>query len=303
MDSHKFLNTYSDLQIFATSLKKKYSTNSIISFKNDWHNFVIFCQLHQLQPLPASIETVCLFIDKQAKDKKMASLKRALISISHVHHAFDLADPTKSIRTKAMLNKIKLDKKDDSKQTEAMSLEMLTDLDNQLCQSKELKDIRDLVIWYLMFELLLKRSELRDLKVEDIIFDDSDNCMVQLQQHYYPISQKTASLLNCWLMASQLSDSYLFRGLDRHQNVSDTHLNDSSIYRIFRRASELLNLNVQFSGLSARVGATTELSKSGYTICEIQAMGRWASPAMPNQYIGNTTLSEKQKAIFKNKPE
>lgn len=301
MDKSLFLTPDIDIETFASCLKKKYSHNSLVSFKNDWINFVVFCQLHQVSALPASTTAIRVFIEKQAKDKKLASIKRSLISISHIHSAFEFKDPTRTSQVKVALGKIRLDKRDDSKQTEGITLDMLADLERQLSHSAELKDIRDLVIWHLMFELLLKRGELRDLTLDDVCFDELGNCLIQLQRSFYPLSQETTVLLNNWLNASQLSEGYLFRGLDRHQNLSSSNLNDSSIYRIFRRANELLNLDIQFSGLSARVGATKELSKCGYTVHEIQEMGRWVSPAMPNQYIGNVERSELQKSKFKTK--
>lgn len=299
MDKKRFLSTELDIATLNTHLKKDYSNNSLLSFKNDWNNFVLFCQFHHVVALPASTTAIRIFIEKQAKEKKLSSIKRSLISISHIHAAFDLKDPTKTAQVKVALGKIRLDKKDDNKQTEGITAMMLDKLETLLSHSVELKDIRDLCIWHLMFELLLKRGELRDLQLDDVCFDESNHGMVKLQQCYYPLSDGTNHLLTNWINASQITDGYLFRAIDRHQNVSDKHLNDSSIYRVFRRANELLDLDIQFSGLSARVGATKELAKSGYSIHEIQEMGRWVSPAMPNQYIGNIERSERQKSRFK----
>ncbi|MGF1900471.1 tyrosine-type recombinase/integrase [Aliivibrio sifiae] len=296
-----FLSTELDVETLDTHLNKRYSHNSLLSFKNDWNNFVLFCQLYHVVALPASTTAIRIFIEKQAKEKKLSSIKRSLVSISHIHTAFDFKDPTKTAQVKVALGKIRLDKKDDNKQTEGITSVMLDKLEALLSHSVELKDIRDLCIWHLMFELLLKRGELRDLQLADVCFDEANNGVVKLQECYYPLSKGTSHLLINWINASQITNGYLFRAIDRHQNLSDKHLNDSSIYRVFRRANELLDLDIQFSGLSARVGATKELAKSGYSIHEIQEMGRWVSPAMPNQYIGNIERSERQKSRFKTK--
>ncbi|MCE4936124.1 tyrosine-type recombinase/integrase [Aliivibrio fischeri] len=302
MDKNHFLSTQLDTETLAACLTKSYSQNSLISFKNDWNNFVEFCQLNNVIALPASTTAIRIFIEKQAKVKKLASIKRALISISHIHTAFEYKNPTQSIQVKSALGKIRVDKVNDNKQTEGISSDMLDELRHQLFNSVELKDIRDLAIWHLMFELLLKRGELRDLQLDDICFNDETNsCLVQINQNYYAISEETTELLNRWLQHSNIHDGHLFRAIDRHQNVAINGLNDSSIYRIFRRANELLNLEINFSGLSARVGATKELALRGYSIHEIQEMGRWVSPAMPNQYIGNNERSERQKSVFKTK--
>ncbi|OCH17115.1 tyrosine-type recombinase/integrase [Aliivibrio logei] len=301
MNTVTFLNDELTIQELQSILKKDYSDNSLVSFKNDWVNFVHFCQLHQVNALPASTTAIRIFIEKQAKEKKMSSIRRSLISISHIHIAFEFKDPTKNAQVKASLGSIRLAKKDDSKQTEGITSQMLKKLEYQLSESVELKDIRDLAIWHLMFELLLKRGELRDLKVTDVSFNDEGLGLIKMKEYYYPLSIKISQLLTRWLEASQILEGYLFRSMDRHENLSLNHLNDSSIYRIFRRANILLNHTVNFSGLSARVGATKELSKKGYSIQEIQEMGRWISPAMPNQYIGQTKRSEEQKKIFQTK--
>jgi len=55
---------------------------------------------------------------------------------------------------------------------------------------------------------------------------------------------------------------------------------------------------LKFSGQSARVGAVQELSEQGYKIKEIQEFGRWLSPAMPYQYVGNKGTAEQEKLKF-----
>ena len=85
------------------------------------------------------------------------------------------------------------------------------------------------------------------------------------------------------------------------KNLLKQPLDDSSIYRILRRASDILGLadNHHFSGNSIRVGAAQELSKQGLKVREIQDFGRWLSPAMPAQYVGYTGTAESEKMKFK----
>jgi hypothetical protein len=68
-----------------------------------------------------------------------------------------------------------------------------------------------------------------------------------------------------------------------------------------RRASDLLNLSTEhrFTGQSARVGAAKELEKQGYNLKEIQAFGRWLSPAMPAQYLDKADIADHEKLRFK----
>ena len=108
--------------------------------------------------------------------------------------------------------------------------------------------------------------------------------------------------LERWLSFTGLEEELpVFRAIDKHENIGLQPLDDSSIYRILRSASDLLQLaeNHHFSGNSIRVGAAQELSKQGLKVREIQDFGRWLSPAMPAQYVGYTGTAESEKMKFK----
>ena len=66
-----------------------------------------------------------------------------------------------------------------------------------------------------------------------------------------------------------------------------------------RSASDALGLTKGFSGQSARVGGALQLAKQGMKTKDIQTFGRWSSPAMPYQYIGNRTKAEQEKLRYK----
>ncbi|MGT0149922.1 hypothetical protein ACT691_11735 [Vibrio metschnikovii] len=60
-------------------------------------------------------------------------------------------------------------------------------------------------------------------------------------------------------------DGAVFAQLIRAQCSSHRPLDDSSIYRILRRAGDLLALpHLKFSGQSDRIGAVKELAEQGY---------------------------------------
>lgn len=293
-----FSSTIVDDQLLNQLTNNKYSANSLISIINDWNRFVEFCQTKSVSPFPSSVTAVRLYIQSQRKIRKLSSLKRYLISIGIIHRCNNLSDPTNHRQVKFLLQELRLEKKNDAKQASSFELKHLKLLNEKLDKSDDSKDIRDVCVWNIMFETMIKRSELKSLGTGQIEWLD-DCAILSIEKESYRLSEPTSGYLNRWLSVANISDGIVFRSINRHGSVGIELLNDSSIYRILRRASDELGLKVKFSGQSTRVGATQELAQQGVTLKDIQAFGRWSSPAMPAQYLGNKSTSEREKSKFK----
>lgn len=259
--------------------------------------FVEFCQTKSVSPLPASITAVRLYIEMVSLNRKYSTVKRYVVTISLIHKVLSLADPTKNSRVQTALGAIRLNKVGDLKSTQAFKREDLDALSKALQTSPSYKDWRDLAIYHVMYEGLLKRFELRELSLQDITIEQES--MMLLVGGDEIVLSRTASLsLSRWLNVRGSLGQYVFTAIDRHGNLSFDQLNDSSIYRILRSASDMLGLSYTFSGQSLRVGAAQELAKQGLKIREIQDAGRWLSPAMPYQYVGNDAQAELEKMRY-----
>ncbi|WCE32635.1 tyrosine-type recombinase/integrase [Vibrio sp. SCSIO 43137] len=169
-----------------------------------------------------------------------------------------------------------------------------------LSSCPEIRGIRDLSIYFVMFECALKRSELKKLQIEDISLQKS-HALLRVGENKYQLSELACKAISKWVRLLYGSQGVLFRRIDKHSNIGTGQLDDSSIYRILRRASDLLGLpeHMKFNGQSARVGATKELQTQGYKLKEIQDFGRWMSPAMPAQYLEKTSTAEGEMAKFR----
>lgn len=251
-----------------------YSRNSLLSFQNDWQVFVEYCREMKVSPLPAAVTAVRRFVEKQAISRKASSIKRYVITVSMMHRLHSLKDPTRHREVRFTLNRLYQDKADEATQANAFHYTHLLTLQEKLGASKRLKDIRDLLIWTLCFECMLKRSELAVISVNDVSL-------------------------------TGITDGPLLRRINKHQQLGDAPMDHSSIYRVFRRAASELGVegSLTFSGQSPRVGATQDLADSGLSIKEIQQQGRWKSPAMPAQYVGNKKARDEAMDKFKRKLE
>lgn len=278
----------------------KYASNTLISFKNDWNNFLSFCSAEHIPALPAKPDTVHRYIEQMAKKRKLASLKRYMVTISLIHRCHNLSDPCAKAEIRIAMKKQQLEKHDDSQNAAPFRDEHLQQLVDYFELSTKPKDVRDLAIWAVMFEAMLKRSELAALCVENLYIHSSGLIDLEVGSTTISLSSIASKALQRWLMLGMVNDGFVFRRIDRHGNIGDKPLDHSSIYRVFRRASEELGLGNTslFSGQSPRVGAAQDLSDAGLSIVEIQEQGRWKSPAMPAQYVGNTDRHEKEISKF-----
>ncbi|MDO6707013.1 tyrosine-type recombinase/integrase [Photobacterium sp. 1_MG-2023] len=301
----KFSVPIEDVEAWRILTHQQYSANTLLAFKNDWNHFLEFCLETKMAPLPAAVKTVHEFIDRMAQKRKLASLKRYIVTIGLVHRCHALPDPCRHTEVRLVLNKYRIEKQDDYKNAAAFRDDHLQQLLDVFALATKPKDLRDMAIWSVMFEAMLKRSELAALTVEDLEIAPSGLISLLVKEHRIELSSLASQALQRWLTIGSLGAGILFRRIDRHGNIGDQALDHSSIYRVFRRAGDELGISHEtiFSGQSPRVGAVKDLSDAGVTIHEIQSQGRWKSPAMPAQYAGHKDKHDTEIARYvKKKP-
>ncbi|SIO39035.1 tyrosine-type recombinase/integrase [Salinivibrio sp. ES.052] len=277
-----------------------YSQNTLLSYRNDWHVFVAFCQEQNVTSLPCAVTTLRRFAEITANRRKISAVRRMIITVGLVHKLHRFKDPSKHREVKYAMARLLQAKLPESREATPFQSHHLAALNQQLAPSKRLKDIRDRLVWSLSYEGLLKRSELAALSVDDLI-TNKEQAFILVGDQRVPLSESVARLLMDWLDKTGIHQGPLLRRINKHNHLGEAPLDPSSIYRIFRRASSMLGESVTFSGQSPRVGATRALANKGMTIKQIQHLGRWKSPAMPAQYVGNTVASEQAKARYRHK--
>ncbi|EGU47033.1 hypothetical protein VII00023_02119 [Vibrio ichthyoenteri ATCC 700023] len=274
-----------------------YASSSLLAMTKDWNLFVEFCQSKLVTPLPASTTATRQYIEKVAREKKYATVKRYTVTIALLHRLLSLPDPTQNQNVQQTLASIRIDKKGDAQQTPAFGAQQLTQLTEILSRSSSIKDWRNLAIYHVMYQSLMKRKDLRDLEFEQLHQTD-ERISISIGDSHYQLNDESTVIMRRWLNMRGSQGRFVFTSIDRHENIGIEPLNDSSIFRILRAASEMLNLDVLFSGQSLRVGAVEALAQQGMKPKDIQYVGRWLSPAMPYQYLGNKAQSELEKMQF-----
>lgn len=300
-ERNQFISTFSnlvELEDINSLTDNSYSHNSLLAMRKDWNLFSEFCQIKHVRPIPASSTAVRLFLEREAQKRKYATIKRYGVTISLVHRVLGVADPTSTQAIQTLMARLRLDKKHDATSAQPFTLKHLTMITQRLESSTKLKDKRDLAIYYVMFECMLKRSELKALSHQDV-FGERLSKQLSIGDAIYSLSESASLYLGRWIESIAYSSGPLFTAIDKHGVTSHNPLDDSSIFRILRNASSKLGLDVQFSGQSLRVGAVENLAKQGKKVREIQQLGRWQSAAMPYHYLGNKAQAEEEKIVFK----
>jgi integrase len=139
------------------------------AYESDWRHFFAFCQELELQELPATPETVCLYLSALAdKQAAVSTIVRRLTSISAIHRAAGHDSPAKNDIVARVLKGVKRTYGRPPEQAKALSWH---DLSRLLAQCDSLMiGLRDAAILALGWSSALRRSELVALDIGDLDF-------------------------------------------------------------------------------------------------------------------------------------
>ena len=163
-----------------------------------------------------------------------------------------------------------------------------------------LRGIRDRALLLVAYDSLCRRSELVSLQVEDLIISESlpvKTLRLRLRRsktdqeaagRWLYLSVAAQQALNEWLIAADLDNGKIFRGIKKKGELSEG-LNSSHINRIYKRIaiSSKLDPSIiqQISGHSMRVGGAQNLMASGASLPIIMSRGRRSKVDTVMRYI------------------
>ncbi|MEZ9709320.1 tyrosine-type recombinase/integrase [Vibrio breoganii] len=277
-----------------------YSESSLKAMASDWNRYLAFCAKAKQEPFTFNEDAMLQFLAVMSSTLKFSTVRRTLIHVSLILRIHGIKDPSRQSRITQCLAGISLDKNGDSKVTKALTLEDLDYLHRELGESDKSKDLRDLAMCYVMFECALNRKALRELKLSDVV-DTSGDLLVNVETSSYRLSKNGNVVLSRYLELCKPEQGALFVRVSKYGNLKDGSLNDSSIFRVMRRMSQVLGYagTEELSGNSCRVGAVQQLSTEGMSLRDIQAFGRWVSPVMPAIYLNMHGLAKEHVLQFK----
>jgi len=270
-----------------------------------WRAFGEWCAAHDLSRLPCSAATLVRYIsDRAASGVRPSSLQVALAAIARRHQDAGAIAPHGDPAFQRVWRGIRRAHGLAQRRVAPAVVDELRAMAGTLPDTT--RGLRDRAMLVVGFAGALRRSELVDLNLDDVIFrarglhvivrrskDDQEGAgaLVGLP---VGVSAETCPVrtLRAWLaVSSRKRGDALFCSVDRHGHVRGRRLHGHNVASLVKRAAAAAGLDpALYSGHSLRAGLATSAANAGKDDRTIMAQGRWTSRTMVDRYVRNATL-------------
>lgn len=278
--------------------------NTLAAYAGDWSRFAAWCAAHGLTARPAAPVTVAAYIAQLADaGRKVATIERALVSISQAHRVAGLESPTKSAEVSEV--------RKGARKTLGIAQRQVAPLAvPELRAAVEATDagllgLRDRALILVGFAAALRRSELVSLDVADLDFA-TEGLVVTLRRsktdqegagRKIAVPYASAPELcpvraaRAWMDAAAIVAGPVFRGVGRGETVSAERLSAQSVAVVVKRLADRASLDAErFSGHSLRAGFATAAARAGRGERQIMRQTGHRSEKMVRRYVREAAL-------------
>ena len=274
------------------------AVNTLRAYRSDWTAFGAWCETHTRQALPASPETVALYLAAAAESLKPATLQRRLASISQAHQVAGYETPTRSAPVRTVWQGLVNTHGVAPAQKAPLLVPELLALVGTC--ARDAQGMRDRALLLLGFAGAFRRSELVGLDVSDISFgadgvtatvrrsktdQQGAGRLVGIPRGAAPESCPVRAL-RAWVQCAGLKEGPLFRGVNRHGTVQTCRLTAQAVALVVKRRAAAAGLEpAQFAGHSLRAGLATSAAAAGASERSIMAQTGHRSERVARRYI------------------
>ncbi|MBY6217881.1 tyrosine-type recombinase/integrase [Qipengyuania aquimaris] len=277
-------------------LEGAYAPATMRSYRADVEAFENWCVENGIKrPFPASVETVCCFLEDQGQSKASSTVQRRLYAIRKVHRLLRLTDPTYDEDINLAMRKVRRQQSIRPRQAKGLTRNYLDNLlDSEPATPWGLRNRAMLALGY---ELMTRRSELIALRNQDITERRDGTFRVLIRRSKADpygqgriafTSKRTGDLLREWLACRGPTIEWLFCPIYRG-SVIDRCLETTSIRSVIKEAARRCGLPpdqvASFSAHSMRVGAAQDLLAGGFNTAAIMRAGGWKSVNVLARYL------------------
>lgn len=283
--------------------------STLRGYKSDWRHFCRWCEGHGLCPLPASPESVALYIAECARRLKAGSIQRRLNAIAEAHKAVGLDSPTAAGIVKNTLKGIK-------RKLGTAAVQKSPALTDDIRTMVSVADsgligLRDRALILLGFAGAFRRSEVVGLDMGDLDLG-RDGLTVTLRRSKtdqdgagrkigipYGSNPDTCPVrvLQSWLEAARVANGPVFRSINRHGQVRQTRLAPADVARIVKKLAVRAGLDAsKYAGHSLRAGHATAAAVAGASERSIMRQTGHRSVQMVRRYIRDGSLFRENSA-------
>jgi len=276
-------------------IKAATSANTRKAYRSDVRHFKYCGGL-----LPATAEYIISYLEKNAASLNPRTLSRRLTALKQWHTTQGFPDPTSHPMVRKTLAGIMNVHGVPKNKALALTIEQLAQIVEILERSGSLINYRDSALLQIGFFGAFRRSELVNIKVEqikelhegiEILIPRSKTdqtgqgkiCAIPYGKD--KICPVTALIL--WLNKSNINHGPIFRKITKNGTLSQQALAEESVTFVLRRAiTKLGHVNINdFSSHSLRRGFATSASKNGASLPAIMRQGRWQHEGTVIEYI------------------
>jgi site-specific recombinase XerD len=290
-------------------LRASRAENTRRAYAADWRNFTVWASSAGLVSLPATPETVGLYMAAEASHLRPGTLARHLVAITAAHRAAGHQLDTRAAPIRETLTGIK---RTHGTRQSSKAPAVVADLKAMLkSQLDTLAGLRNRALLLLGFAGAFRRSELVRLDVEDLEFAPA-GLVVTLRRSKtdqegegrkvgvpYGSRLETCPVrtLKAWLETADISTGPLFREINRGDRLTAPYtdkkgrqrgvrLGDKAVALIVKRTAEAAGLDpAKYAGHSLRAGLATSAAAAGASERSIMATTGHRSVQMVRRYI------------------
>lgn len=275
----------------ATATRKAYAS--------DLRDFAAFCHELGESMLPATAQTVALYLTNLAATKTVATIRRRMVSIAQAHKERQFENPVANAQVQAIVSGITRTKGTAQRKKDALTGEHLR---NALLtiSTDTLKGKRDKAMLLLAFACAGRRSEIAALNVEDIRFEKS-GLVVTIRRSKTDQSGAGREIgvplvanqglcavraLKTWLEASGIDGGAIFRTFSCKSELNGNRIDGKDVSRLVQRVVGNAGIEGDFAAHSIRAGfITTAASTKGVSEVDIQRVSGHRSVAILRGYV------------------
>jgi site-specific recombinase XerD len=254
------------------------SNATLRAYRADWRHFDEWCRAKGFAALPASPDTVGLYLGEIAATHRPATLSRRLTSINKVHRVAGLPAPAlmEHLSVGEVLKGIRRTRGTAQIGKQPLFTNELRTIVDSL--PRGLIGIRDRALLLIGFAGAFRRSELAAIRVEDVE-ETKEGLLVRILRSKtdpegkgreaaipYGSTPETCPVRawRDWMTAAKIASGPLFRHIDRHNHINPRGLHRDSIGGIVKRAVSAAGLDPKiYAGHSLRAGFCTQAYLNG----------------------------------------
>jgi integrase len=255
------------------------SPATLHDYEHDWRNFTAWCERWRRNPLPASGETVSLYVtDLLLRGKKVSTVKRYASGVAFQHRSRGHENPlTEAVR--AILAGAQRTRREQPRQMEPITVDQLRAICAALRAKKTPVATRDRAIVLIGFLSALRRANLAELEMRDAeIRPDGIRIYVRREKNeeadrgrYLGLTPSKDPLIcpvrafEDWIDVRGSRPGFVFTRLDNGSKKPLERLTGNAVLVAVKKAARLAGLDARYpyGAHSLRAGFVTECGQKG----------------------------------------